>query len=289
MESEKSPVADGDPATPPPAPVVDQARRTLVADASPEIAADMLTNIGSVYSDAGEYQRALQLYNDALALIQSSGALHIWPRTATHKHMLLVEMGQFRDARALAGDISAAWNEDDSYQHISTLERNIALMYYHLQDYERSSIHANNSLSNGHNIRFYSHRLTATALIGIAHLEAGRLSAASKSAADLLDQIGPRPKRLGDYSFVEIFLARWHTRCGRLKEATESLEAALKDCVNRDVGSYLRMKVEYARLMRRSDPVLAATLAKEVHEAAVRIGARPTAEQSELVLARFRG
>jgi tetratricopeptide (TPR) repeat protein len=270
-------------------PWAEHAERMLAADVSPEIAADVLTNVGSVYSDAGEYDRALRLYNDALGLIQASGALHIWPRTATHKHMLLVEMGLFGDARAIAADISAAWNEDDAHQHISTLEGNIALMYYHLQDYEQSLIHANNSLSTGGNLRLYSHRLTATALIGIAHLEAGRLSAANKSAADLLDQIGPFPKRLGDYSFVEIFLTRWHVRCGRLKEATDSLEAALKDCVNRDVGSYLRMKVEYARLLRRSNPALAATLAKEANEAAVRIGARPTADQSELLVGRIRG
>jgi tetratricopeptide (TPR) repeat protein len=262
---------------------VEQVEESLSTSSDPEAAAEIMTNIASVYYEGGRYHRALELYKRATTCIQSAGALHIWPRNATHMHMLLVEMGDFEYARQLEREIRAGWVEGDAGHHISTLEANVALMHYHLGQIELMRKHAQMSMQYP---EMYVHRITCLALLGIADLEGGQLSAASARANEITCDGETSVRRFGDFSYVEIFLSRWHARCGRYSIAADGLSRAKDAASDRDLGGWLRLKLELATLTRRSDPMSAQKAAVEVRDHAREIGATPTVERANLLIAR---
>jgi tetratricopeptide (TPR) repeat protein len=257
---------------------------TIPIDRDPETVAEILTNIGSVYYEGGRYRQALDLYRKAMASIQASGAMHIWPRAATHMHMLLVEMGNFSEARRLESEIRSGWNENDARHHMSTLEGNVALMHFHLGDMDSAKKHAQISLDNS---EMYVHRVTALAVIGMACLDSGQLAEATKCAAEITGGNNNKLSRFGDVSYAEIFLARWHARYHRVAKAAEELRCAIGECEDRDIGGWLRMRLELAFILRRSDPYFAESTAMTVRERALAIGAAPTVARADALLARL--
>ncbi len=263
---------------------VTDAENVALSEGEPELAAEILTNIGSVYYEGGRYHRSLELYKEATARINASGALHIWPRTATHMHMLLVEMGRFEEARKLETEIRAGWIEGDARHHLSTLEGNVALMFFHLGESESAKKHAYLSLQNS---EMHVHRITALAMFGFACLENGQLLDATRYADQITGNLEKSIRRFGDFSYAEIFIARWHSRYNRFSEAVNELKGAIQDCTDRDVGGWLRLRLELAVLLRQREPSFSERTAIEVRQRATQMGAAPTVARADALLARF--
>jgi tetratricopeptide (TPR) repeat protein len=247
----------------------------------------VLTNAGAVYYEAGHFDRAQASYDHALTLIQEAGALHIWVSTATNKHALLVDRGLFDDARALQDEIIAVSVEEDAARYLATLEGNVALMHYYLGDLKRTKQYVDASLRHADRFGMHHHRLSSRALLGLIALEEARLSEANDHAKWIGEQSGRDRMRTGDFSFIEIFLARWNTRLGRKQQAISDLEMAIDDCRERDFAAGLRMRLELASLLRKDAPLRAKQIALDVKERARLFGIHPVKEAASSVLLRL--
>jgi tetratricopeptide (TPR) repeat protein len=250
-----------------------------------EATADVYGNIAGVYYDAGEYSRSLELFNTSLEYIVRAGAMQIWPRTATNKLAVLVDIGRFDEARLLADEVLAKWSDADSPQHLATMYGNLAIIDFYLQDIHRMRDHAQYSLTWATS-GMSAHRVSSGALLGMAALEEGKIEEASDYAQLISDEVGAR-QRAGDFSWQEIFLARLRLRRGQLREALEGARTAADECRNKDVGGWLRLQLEVARILRRTKPAEAKTLADSVKQYARRIGARPLEEAASGLLFRL--
>jgi hypothetical protein len=160
-------------------------------------------------------------------------------------------------------------------------------MHYYLGELDRTKHFVEACLKHADRFGMHNHRLSSRALLGLIALEEGRLSEANVHARWIINQSGPSRMRAGDFSFIEIFLARWNVRLGRLAQAVCDLEAAIDDCRERDFAAGLRMQLELAGMLKKGAPVRARQIAMDVKQRATLSGIHPVKEAATCLLVRL--
>jgi tetratricopeptide (TPR) repeat protein len=227
----------------------------VLDDQTSDSLAEVKANLAAVYYLAGEYQTAYKQFSEALALFQSSGDLHHFTRVGADMVALLVDTGRFVEARRLAAEIHASWSEDDSHQVLATTHANLAVMQCDLGDYQQAQENAERALECAER---GAKGLLATihALLGIALLENGSLSLARTH----YDWIALHEKALDhirspSHALVDCFVARYLSRRGDTSAARQRLVEAAAHTAEHDFGGWLRLRLELAKTVRRSDPL----------------------------------
>lgn len=240
--------------------------------------------LGDIDYNTGKLVEAEVLERATLDGIKQVGAMNMWPLTASHVHMLLVEQGRYDEARVIHHEARNRAGTLESVHTVATLCGNHASMLFEVGDLDGARECIKEGLECLSRVTSVWIQVELRGLEGLIALEQGRLQDA-KAAAEFgkqkLDQLG---MRVGDLSRLEILIARTDTLLGNRKAAEIRLRDAIYDYRDRDVVCRLRMQLELARMLKTTDKAAARQVASDVFTMARSINARPIAERAESLL-----
>lgn len=207
----------------------------------------VLNNLGLVFIERGEYSRARDVLQDAIALGEEAEDIH------TQVYPLI----------------------------------NLAISYLEDDDIQQAYSCAERAFSVNRTYTALWSDLFSFALMGLCALALHDFTDANLMEREILRLLRDTNPRLTDASYVEAFLARMAVRRGEREAALARLDAAIEDFRERDVFCRLRLEVERASVLAGLDPARAREAAERVREEARRLGARPLVEKAERVLDRL--
>lgn len=241
--------------------------------------------LGGILYDLGRLQESESVYRGTISEIERCGAVLMWPITANHLHMLLVEQGRYDEARRLASEIrSRVIGLDAVEESLATLAANEALMWFEMNEFRTAAM----VIAEG--VKYPLHNLwVQSALLsidGLIALQQGRLNDAKMRAKFVRERLDAAGGIAGDASYFEMLFYRVEA-INSPETAHRRLSLVIDQYGERDLTGRLRMQLELCRGLRTLSYKKARTLAKEVYETATRIGARPIADRADSLLHRM--
>jgi tetratricopeptide (TPR) repeat protein len=250
--------------------------------ANAEDAAATIGHMAAVSYVAGDYTRPLQLYDEALSLIKSSGAMHLWARTATDKIAVLVDTGNFYEARIIASEFLEKWGDDYTDHYRATTHANCAIMHYHLGELAEAEARAQLAVHFAQKCGPALYTATLP-LLGLIQLDQGNISEAKRHYLELRER---SQNRFGDRSQADIFAARWLIRINP-DQAIDQLRQAVYRCEEQSFGGWLQLRLELARHLRRRQPAEARAIAEATKATAREVGYVLAYENAAALLAKM--
>jgi CHAT domain-containing protein/Tfp pilus assembly protein PilF len=193
---------------------------------SPQLAAAILYEIGSLHQESGELSQAANLFTRALPLLQKSGVLPFEATVANELGFLHVRSGLAAQALPHYRHALEIWRRISNEVKEAQVLHNLGRSYFHLGDQEQARHHLEQALAIRQSLgRTDEQASTLTALGGVfSRLNKHRQAIESLSQALELRPDGP--KSHGRVSTL-VTLGVAYRRDGRIREALASYEKAL--------------------------------------------------------------
>jgi tetratricopeptide (TPR) repeat protein len=252
-----------------------------------ELRIRIMTALGGIEYEAGNIVESQGIFERALDDVRNVGAMNMWPTVATHAHMLLVEQGQYEKAQALQREVEtrAHWIEDP--YTLAVLHANTAWMMYESGDFVSAKERANAAIPSAKRSGWAWIELGLTGILGLCAVKDGYMSEARKLSEYGADRLSILGRRISDTSFIELLIARTSFMLGRRQTALARLQSAIEEYGDREAVCRLRMRLEFASILKHVDKQAARREARDVFDIARRINTLPIAERADSLLRRL--
>jgi len=247
-----------------------------------EVAA--LMALGDAYVYAGCLASAEYCYYKAESHVRSIGSIAFLPRLHHNQSIVALEKGESERALALLARADEASGDAALAEGFSALS--YANLYWERGQWNEARASAMKILDARAEIPWWS-RAVAHGFAGLSELECGRLAKASRHRDAVLEELSRTGQVFGDLSYPEMLIARLASLEGRRSEAVARLSNVIDAYGNREACCRIRLLVERARLLAKTDPNAAYDAAVDARNRAAVAGAVPLRERAEAIIGRM--
>lgn len=245
---------------------------------------DALHMTGIASYARGDLQSAARHFDQGLHLVSETGAVEQEPLLLNQRAVVYQEIGDYENARECYHRIIDLTHDSDSPRDRVIAYANLSAVALACQEYHEAERLSHLILEIGPEPSTWWSVPAAHGVLGSCALEEGHMARAEGHRKDLLAAMDGRDFWAGDFSIVEVFIARIGWLQGRRKQAQERLERAIDSYRHRDFFCSSRLELQLAVFLLSSDKMRASGIAKHIHDAAVANGARPLAIRAEEVM-----
>lgn len=184
-------------------------------------------NLGVVYHQLGELERAESLYKEAMQLLKRTENGRYYGFVLNSYGMLLRAKGEYERAARCYQEAITYFSESASFDDLAHATNNLAYVEIQLGHLDKAEELLNESLELRRRANDIAGESVTLELMGILHLKRGRLDEARRvlqSAIELADLAKSPPEK----AFALITLGRVLVAQGAIDEARQKLDQALR-------------------------------------------------------------
>lgn len=211
-----------------------------------------------------------------------------WGSVNNNFAVLRMEQGRYGDAVRLLEELRLFALDKEVLDDLSFAYYNLGLVYLEKHEFPQAQHAAHQLLDVMARLSTPERLYEPWSILGLIALEKGNLTDANRWRREILLAEAEEPLWFGDTSYRERFLARMGQMDAQAAEAIGRLRVGVEAYVDRDFFCRSRMELELARLLARTEPAEAKSLASSVRQRGAELGARPLVAAADAVLDRIR-